>query len=372
VNSDSLETASVAPVAHFVSTPETFFVEEIPAYLPSGTGEHTFLWIEKRSLTTWDAIARLAGRLGVAARDVGAAGMKDRHATTRQWLSFPRVDPERALGAGDDLIRVLRAEMHGNKLRTGHLRGNRFEVIIGDVDPADEPRLREGLAALARDGLPNRYGAQRFGRERDNAARGLEILRGQRRERDARKRRLLVSAAQSAVFNAVLEARARDGTLRRVLLGDVLQKTAGSGPFVSEDPSMDQARLDAGEIVITGPLPGSWAREPPPGTPARAIEDQALDLCGVAREELAALGKDLPGARRPLLVPVTLAPAKDLPAPADPRQVLLGFELPAGTYATVVIEALGEALGQSLAQKRDQAADQTTEHDEGDRPVATA
>jgi len=328
-----------------VSTPETFLVEEIPAYLPSGTGEHTFAWIEKRSLTTWDAVARLAGRLGVAAREVGAAGMKDRHATTRQWLSFPRVEPDLVLGAGDDLIRVLRAERHGNKLRTGHLRGNRFEVIIGDVDPADRARLNEGLAALARDGLPNRYGSQRFGRDRDNAARGIEILRGQRRERDGRKRRLLLSAAQSAVFNAVLEARAREGSLRRVLLGDVLQKTAGSGPFVSEDPSIDQGRLEAGEIVITGPLPGSWAREPPPGTPARAIEDRALELCGVSRDELAALGKELPGARRPLLVPVTLAAARDLPAPTDPRQVLFGFELPAGTYATVVVEALGASGG---------------------------
>jgi tRNA pseudouridine13 synthase len=333
-------------VARFVSSPDTFLVEELPAYLPSGAGEHTFAWIEKRSLTTWDAIARLAGRLGVEARDVGAAGMKDRQATTRQWLSFPRVPPEAILATSDDLIRVLRAIPHGNKLRTGHLRGNRFEVILDDVDPADAPPLLEALDRLAREGLPNEYGEQRFGRARDNAAQGLEILRGTRRERDGRKRRLLVSAAQSAVFNAVLEARARDGTLRRVLSGDVLQKTAGSAAFVTEDPVLDQARLDAGEIVITGPLPGSWAREPPPDTSARAIEDQALAACGVEREEFAKAGKELPGARRPLLVPVTLAPATELPVPApDTRRLRVGFELPAGTYATVLIEALGVTLG---------------------------
>jgi tRNA pseudouridine13 synthase len=336
-------------VARFISSPDTFLVEELPAYLPSGTGEHTFIWIEKRSLTTWDAIARLAGRLGVEARDVGAAGMKDRQATTRQWLSLPRVAPESALAASDDLIRVLRAIPHGNKLRTGHLRGNRFEVIVDDVDPADAHRLLDTLETLAREGLPNRYGEQRFGRARDNAARGLEILRGTLRERDGRKRRLLVSAAQSAVFNAVLEARARDGTLRRVLPGDVLQKTAGSAAFVTEDPAIDQARLDAGELVITGPLPGSWVREPPPGTSAGAIEDQALAACGVGREEFAKAGKDLPGARRPLLVPVTLAPATELPLPdASTRRVRLGFELPAGTYATVLIEALGVTLGDML------------------------
>ena len=337
-------------MARFVSSPDTFLVEELPAYLPSGTGEHTFTWIEKRSLTTWDAIARLAGRLGVEARDVGAAGMKDRQATTRQWLSFPRVAPEAALAVSDDLIRVLRAVPHGNKLRTGHLRGNRFEVIVDDLDPADAPRLVDKLDALAREGLPNRYGGQRFGQARDNAARGLEILRGTRRERDGRKRRLLVSAAQSAVFNAVLEARARDGTLRRVLPGDVLQKTAGSAAFVTDDPALDQTRLDEGELVITGPLPGSWAREPPPGTSARAIEDQALAACGVDREEFAKAGKDLPGARRPLLVPVTLVAATELPVPdASPRCMRLGFELPAGTYATVVIEALGVSLGDDRA-----------------------
>src|SRR5690349_18985146 len=115
-------------MAVFCSTPETFVVEELPAYLPAGEGPHTFLWIEKRGLTTPEAVRRLARALRVPERDVGYAGMKDRHATTRQWVSVPAVDPAVALAAelGAEL-RVLEARRHGNKLKTGHLKGNRFE-----------------------------------------------------------------------------------------------------------------------------------------------------------------------------------------------------------------------------------------------------
>src|SRR6185503_9594833 len=110
----------------FVRSPERFVVEEIAAYAPAGAGEHTFLWVEKRGVTTMDAVKRLARLLGVDARDVGYAGLKDRNAVTRQWISFPGVDPARALEIREPDIRVLEAARHGNKLRTGHLRGNRF------------------------------------------------------------------------------------------------------------------------------------------------------------------------------------------------------------------------------------------------------
>src|SRR5690242_15079779 len=114
----------------FVPSPETFVVEEIPAYEPSGEGEHTYVWIEKRGLTTMDAVKRLARALDTDARDIGYAGLKDRNAVTRQWISVPRVEPERVLAIAEPDLRVLAAKRHGNKLRTGHLRGNRFEVVV--------------------------------------------------------------------------------------------------------------------------------------------------------------------------------------------------------------------------------------------------
>ena len=105
----------------FTPSPDRFVVEEIPAYTPSGEGTHTFLWLEKRGLTTFDAIALVARALGVQARDIGYAGMKDKQATTRQWLSVPGVEPERALALADGGVRVLTAARHGNKLRTVHV-----------------------------------------------------------------------------------------------------------------------------------------------------------------------------------------------------------------------------------------------------------
>jgi len=333
-------------MARFVSSPDTFLVEELPAYLPSGSGEHTFLWIEKRGLTTWDAVNTLARRLRVAPREIGCAGLKDKHAVTRQWLSVPRVAPEAALAAGDEQLRVLRAVPHGNKLRTGHLRGNRFEVVLTALAPGEGPRLLEQLAALARDGLPNRYGDQRFGRDGDNVARGIALLRGDRRERDQRRQRLWLSSVQSAVFNEVLRARTAGGLLRTVLTGDVLQKAASGGVFVTEDPALDQPRLDAGEVVTTGPMPGGWAKEPPLGTAARALEDAALAAIGVTREDFAAKDRDLPGTRRPLLVPVTLPPSPSEATPTDGTSLRIAFELPAGTYATVLVAALGVTSGQ--------------------------
>ena len=327
----------------FTPSPETFVVEEIAAYEPAGAGEHTFLWIEKRGLTTMDAVRRLARLLGVDARDVGYAGLKDRSAVTRQWVSIPRVDPERARLIAEPDLAVLQASRHGNKLRTGHLRGNRFEIVVV-LAASDEAALRARLESLAAGGVPNRFGEQRFGAAGDNAAVGLAILRGERRERDHRLRKLLLSAAQSAVFNRALELRAAGG-LRSVLAGDVLQKVASGGLFITEDVAVDQARVDAGELAITGPMPGGREKEPPPGTPARAVEDQALADVGATREDFERAGRDLPGARRPFLVPLTLGdpPVQPDPAPVGPEEVALRlrFSLPAGSYATVVVAALG-------------------------------
>jgi tRNA pseudouridine13 synthase len=342
-------------MAVFVSAPETFFVEEIAAYAPMGEGPHTFLWVEKRGLSTPEAVRRLARRLAVPERDAGYAGLKDRHATTRQWISVPNVAPEAALAVAEPEMRVLEAHRHGNKLRTGHLRGNRFEVVLTDVGEDEASALATALAGLGRHGLPNPYGPQRFGAAGDNVRAGLAILRGERRERDFRRRRLLLSALQSEVFNRVLALRAERGLLV-VRTGDVLQKTASGGLFVTDDLPRDQARVDAGELVPTGPLPGSREIEPPPGTEAAALEDQALAEVGVTRGELAAAGRELPGARRPVLIAMTLG---DPPVASEPgqRSLRLRFSLPAGSYATVALERL--------------AATATSGDSRGSKPVLT-
>ena len=355
-------------MARFCPSLDSFIVEEVPAYLPTGEGEHTFVWIEKRGLTTLDAVNALAARLSISPREIGYAGMKDKHATTRQWLSLPRVAPERAEAAGTDDLRVLRVEKHGNKLRIGHLRGNRFRVTLTDIkDEEEDQHLRARFAELLRDGLPNHYGDQRFGITSQNVTRGIAILRGEAKERDHRRRKLLLSSVQSAVFNEVLSQRLTAGTVRRVLSGDILQKTDSGGVFYTDDPAADQIRLDAGAIVTTGPMPGSWAREPAAGSEARALEDQAMATVGVTREQFSAFGKDLPGTRRPLLVPVT-PDALDVGATdpvSTPGALVLSFQLPSGTYATVLVAALGVLVDRPL-----RAADAATAPSESDAPTA--
>jgi tRNA pseudouridine13 synthase len=332
-------------MATFTPSIHTFVVEEIPAYRPSGTGEHTYLWIEKKGLTTGEVVRRVARAAGVAERDVGYAGQKDRHATTRQFLSVPGLAPEAALGLTDDGIEVLAAERHGNKLRLGHLEGNRFEVLLQQVTPAEAEGIEARLRQLAHEGLANRFGEQRFGVAGDNVAKALAVLRGERGERDQRRRQFLFSALQSAVFNRALELRAQTGGLLKLRAGDVLQKRQTGGLFITEDLQRDAQRVVLGEVVPTGPLPGNREREPPPGTEARLLEDEAMALVGVRREDLSRLGRALPGARRPVVVPVT---------PGDPPlsreamgELRLRFSLPAGTYATVVVDTLLRARNEA-------------------------
>jgi tRNA pseudouridine13 synthase len=335
-------------VLSFTPSPDRFLVEELPAYPPAGDGAHTFIWLEKRGLTTFDAIARVAAAFGVSARDVGYAGLKDKHATTRQWLSVPGIDPERALSAiavGGD-VTVLAAARHPHKLRLGHLRGNRFEVVLtGTATEDDVAALRGRFADVSARGVPNRYGEQRFGADAANATRGLALLRGERQERDKRKRKLMLSALQSAVFNRALELRATRGALTDVLLGDVLKKTDTGGLFVSTEPEVDQRRVDAGELCPTAPLPGGREIEPPPDTPARALEDEAIAATGATRDDFTSHGRDLPGARRPVLLKLADAAFSDEPSD-DPstRAVRLRFTLPAGGYATVVVASVTSGI----------------------------
>jgi tRNA pseudouridine13 synthase len=330
----------------FTPSPDRFVVEEIPAYAPSGEGTHTFVWLEKQGLTTFDAIALVAKAFGLSSRDVGYAGLKDKQATTRQWLSLPGLDPERALAFAAGGVRILTAARHGHKLRLGHLRGNRFETVLAGAATDDEVEaLRVRFADLSARGVPNRYGEQRFGTDAANATRGLALLRGERQERDKRKRRLLLSALQSAVFNRTLELRATRGGLTDVLLGDVLKKTETGGLFASTEPEVDQRRVDAGELIPTGPLPGGREIEPPPGTPARALEDEAIAAVGATREDFERPGRELPGARRPVLLRISEpAFSEEAGTDAGTRAVRLRFTLPAGSYATVVVAAVTEEL----------------------------
>jgi tRNA pseudouridine13 synthase len=321
------------------ASPEDFRVEEIPAYLPAGKGDHVYVLIEKRDLGTPEAIRRIAQALGIRDGDIGSAGLKDRNAVTRQQLSLPPpVTPEQAMALALPNLAVLSAARHGNKLKTGHLRGNRFVLTIRGLRcPAPEAadRARAIMDRLASPpGSPNWYGEQRFGARGDNAARGRALVKGEKISpppRDGREKRFLVSAYQSELFNSYLEQRMKDGVYARVITGDILKKIATGGVFPTTDVATDQARLDAGELAPTGPMFGSEMRAPEDGTDAAAREAAILAAEGVGPEDFARFSRIAEGTRRPLAIPVT---GVDVRAVDD--TLTLSFELPAGAYATVI------------------------------------
>lgn len=321
------------------ATPEDFVVDELPAYAPSGEGGHTFLRIEKRGLTTAEAIARLCRALGAAQKDAGAAGQKDRQALTRQWISLPDVDPARALAASAEGVRVLEAARHGHKLRTGHLAGNRFTLTLRGVVPDALPRARAIVDRLVDKGMANYFGQQRFGARGDNAARGKQLLATEGRARiSPNERRMLVSAYQAALFNRYLDGRIVDALVDRPLAGDVLKKTDTGGLFTVDDTPAAladaTARLAARAVVVTGPMYGHKMMSPPEGTPSRAREDALLAAEGIDAAAFKVLGKLAEGTRRPLLVPIGAASVR---AGDAPDALVLELTLPPGAYATVLL-----------------------------------
>ena len=322
-------------------TPEDFRVDEIPLYPTSGAGEHTFLRVEKRLRSTDEVARDLARAAGVRPRDVGYAGRKDRRGVTTQWFSVPGLAPDRALDLELPGARVLAADRHPHKLRTGHLRGNRFRIAVRDAGPGGFARARSGLDRLARHGMPNRYGGQRFGRDGANALRGARLLRGEGGSADRRTARFLISALQSEVFNRVLAA--RETPLDRLECGDVAVVHASGGLFLVEDLAREDPRAAAFEISATGPIFGTRVQSP--GGPVADRERAVLAACGVDPTGLQPpRGIRLRGARRPLRVqPIDTAVER-----ADDA-IVLGFTLPAGSFATVLLEEILGATPRSVS-----------------------
>jgi tRNA pseudouridine13 synthase len=331
------------------SADEDFVVDEEPAYLPSGAGDHVFVRIEKRGLTTPQAMRAIAGALGIADRDIGVAGMKDRRALTSQWLSLPPpVTPEAARALELTDVRVLEVARHPHKLRTGHVRANRFRLRVRGLPAGAAPELADRARAIlarlaAPPGAPNWYGEQRFGRDGDNAARGRELVAGARRAgRDRRMDRLMVSALQSELFNAWLAARVTDGLYRRALAGDVLHKRGG-GLFVCTEREVVEARLLAGEVVATGPMFGDRMRQPAAGTPAGEREAAILDAAGLLRDGFARVRALAEGTRRDAAILLGEPSVAALAAAADDGTLEVAFTLPGGAYATVVMREVMKA-----------------------------
>jgi tRNA pseudouridine13 synthase len=321
--------------------PEDFVVEEIPLYETSGEGDHVYLLIEKRDLTTPYLTELLAKKLEVNINEIGVAGRKDRWAVTRQYVSIPDQDyqDDQLLGLEIDCAKVLSLQRHSNKLKTGHLKGNRFEILVRDVADNALALATSTAAELEQHGFANWFGEQRFGVEDNTDDFGFQLLRGAKKGRVSKsKLRFALSAAQSRMFNEWLANRIDDGLADQVIEGDVMQFLTSRATFMAEDVAVEQARFDANEIVPTGPLFGP--KMPQPLSSAAEREAAILDQFELKIEAFSQYKKLTAGTRRRMLVK---------PANFQVEQVTDGlrfsFELPAGVYATTLLREFMKAEG---------------------------
>jgi tRNA pseudouridine13 synthase len=299
---------------------EDFVVTELPLQLPSGEGEHIWLDVEKNGANTAFVAQVLAEAAGVQERDVGYAGLKDRHAITRQWFSIylPKGQTPDLTLVHHPEFKVLSQSRHVKKLRPGDLQGNRFRILLRDVT-GDRAAIEANLQAVASQGVPNYFGAQRFGHDGGNVEQGRAMLAREIRVRNPKKKGIYLSAVRSFVFNAVLALRIQQGLWGKTLPGDV----------------MDEAGRP------TGPL---WGRGRLTST------DQALALESGVAERHATLCDGMEHAgldqERRALVASPVDMSWEWPQ-AD--QLVLMFSLSAGSYATAV---LNEILRTTEADRR--------------------
>jgi len=376
-------------------SPEDFIVSEIPAYEPCGSGEHLYLTIEKRGLTTLEAIRRIAGRLKVSERDVGYAGMKDAVGVTRQTISVQRVKAEDALALQLDGITIRSAIRHTNKLKPGHLKGNRFQITVRGIAPHAAETAGAVLDVLRRRGVPNWFGYQRYGAQGNSHLVGAALLRGDwqravdsligepdavrdaewrsaisayqqgdleealrrmprhcRTEREIlqrlaarpeawekafsvvhpRLKKLYLSAFQSYLFDKVVDKRL--ATLDRVMEGDLAWKHINGACFLVGDAEAEAPRAASFEISASGPMFGSRMMQPVGAV--LAMEQRILEGEGISCDTCdPGSGLRMEGERRPLRIPLG-----DATCLVEGDTLQLEFSLPRGSYATSVLREI--------------------------------
>jgi tRNA pseudouridine13 synthase len=395
---------------HIRHYPDDFLVEELPLFRPSGRGDHTIAQIEKRAASTFDLLLFLSKALKVSERIIGYGGLKDARAVARQYVSIPKVAPERVLAVRHRRFRVLSAVRNERPLKIGYQLGNRFTIRIRDPDLGRLDAAREALERLVAKGMPNAYGAQRFGVRQDGHLLGRAMVhedwkafvdqllgrpadvemnplivearkaydrgdlqaardgfpmkhRSEKKAagvllrggspRDAFEaigsgpRRIWLSAWQSYLFNAVLDRRVRDGTFSRLLAGDIAWLHASSASYRVTDPAAEVERAARGLASPTGPLIG-YDPQQPEGEAAR-IEREVLEAEGADPETFRASHSRARGLRRPLRCPLGEASLD----PEPDGSVVARFLLPPGAFATVVLDHLMTAKeGESAAVGR--------------------
>jgi len=339
---------------HFKQTPRDFVVEERPLYDFSGDGEHLVLFVRKKGLSTLELVSIIAKYLGIQNKEIGYAGLKDKHAMTKQYISLHRKHEAKMDDFEHDDIKILSKTYHNNKIRIGHLSGNRFYIKLKKVNPTSAKKIDEALKNIAALGMPNFFGYQRFGTDGNNHIDGEKIAKGQKKERNVKVRKLLISAYQSHLFNLWLSRRLEINSLVqkfgvkelepllnmpndelarmkeqthpfKLMSGDIMEHYPHGRLFDYDGSENDLERFNQRDISATGLLCGKKSKVA--SGAARVIEkefDDDINADGARRyawvfpEEVEGRYKD------------------------EEAQYELNFSLPKGSYATVLIEEIAK------------------------------
>lgn len=343
-------------------TPEHFVVTEIPLYEPEGEGNHLFINLTRANRTTRDVVVALE-RIGSAGKgSVGYAGLKDKAARTTQTFSLPvragfseddiaefsaRVQEGLSTEAGE--VNVNWAHLNSGKLKVGHLLGNRFQIILTNPMPSPEEALTrtQAIAArIARIGVPNYLGPQRFGAQGNNAQAGYEVLQRRRRVQDKWMRKFYITSYQSHLCNLYLARRVEMGAFAYLLEGDVAKKHQTGGVFLVEDAEVEQPRFEAQEISFTAPMFGFKMMRAQ--SDAGALEAEIEAETGITDTQWRDTHTE--GTRRMgrLIMP-------DLQLHTHADGLLFEFSLPKGGFATTILrEFMKDEGDSSLVQEIDE------------------
>ncbi len=337
---------------YFKASPNTFVVEEIPLYPFSNSGEHIVLKIRKKELTTWELIESLSNFLGVPKKEIGYAGLKDKHALTIQYISIPKKAEKKLHDFSHPKIKILEQTYHKNKIRIGHLKGNRFWLRFKKVLETQKSKIESLLNWIEQNGMPNYFGIQRFGITQNNYLEGKAIVEGKLKIRDRKKREFLIGAYQSYLFNEWLKERVKlsrlieDLSIKELttilpynkelmkklkkqehffkLLPGELYCHYPFGKIFYEELEIASKRFLERDIVPTGLLPGKRVK--------RTInEAQKLE----AKFDNEKINED--GSRRFAWIFPKILQKKYIPQKAWYE---LEFVLPKGSYATILVDFL--------------------------------
>ena len=325
----------LAVVAGFKREPEHFIVDELLGFEPGGGGEHLWLRVEKRNENTEQLARRLARWANVKPMAVSYSGMKDRFALTRQWFSIQLPGAkQRDIDFAQCPANVIEHVFHSRKLKRGTHRFNRFEILLKDVQ-GDRAQIDARLQYIARHGVPNYFGSQRFGRNGDNIAQVLAMFGGESKP-SPHLRSILLSAARAYLFNAVLSQRVADGSWLQPMPGDVCNLD-GSGSvfgFCADDASII-TRMSAGGVHLTGPL---WGKAEADANGCATADTAALELAVAQRFPELKKGLEVAGLRLERRA-LRLMP-RELEFQWGACDLTIGFHLTKGAFATTVLREL--------------------------------